>query len=146
VATDLEREKSRYRWKVEAGAQWVITQPVFDPDSLFRFLDFADPFGNPVIAGLWPLHSLRNAEFMANEVPGVFVPSAVLQRMGQWTSAEDQQKEGLQIALEITEAVKPRVRGLQVSAPLGQVDRLWPILDLAGCVAHPAPGEEAGGA
>ncbi|WP_243286831.1 bifunctional homocysteine S-methyltransferase/methylenetetrahydrofolate reductase [Geothrix terrae] len=130
VAPDLEREKTRFRYKVEAGAQWAITQPVFDPDSLFRFLDFAEVVapGLPVIAGIWPFKSLRNAEFMANEVPGVLVPSALLTRMARWTTAEDQVKEGLAIAQETIAAIRPRIRGLQLSAPFGQVELVAPLL------------------
>jgi homocysteine S-methyltransferase len=131
VAPDLEREQARFRWKVEAGAQWAITQPVFDAGSLFRFLDFADPFGIPVIAGIWPLKSLRNAQFMAHELPGVFVPPSVLERMGRWSAAEDQVKEGLAIAEEIVSAIRPRVRGLQLSAPFGQVELVAPLLQAA---------------
>ncbi|WP_243319575.1 bifunctional homocysteine S-methyltransferase/methylenetetrahydrofolate reductase [Geothrix sp. SG200] len=130
VAPDLEREKTRFRYKVEAGAQWAITQPVFDPDSLFRFLDFAEGVapGLPVIAGIWPFKSLRNAEFMANEVPGVLVPPALLTRMARWATADDQVKEGLAIAQETIEAIRPRIRGLQLSAPFGQVELVAPLL------------------
>ncbi len=132
VAPDLEREKARFRYKVEAGAQWAITQPVFDAESLFRFLDFGESLdsrgGLPIIAGIWPLKSLRNAEFMANEVPGVFLPPGILARMAKWTSSEDQVKEGLAIALEIIETIRPRVRGLQLSAPFGQVELVAPLL------------------
>jgi homocysteine S-methyltransferase len=131
VAPDLEREKSRFRYKVEAGAQWAITQPVFDAESLFRFLDFNESLeggGLPILAGIWPLKSLRNAEFMANEVPGVFLPPSVLARMAKWPSSEDQIKEGLAIAREIIEAIRPRVRGLQLSAPFGQVELVAPLL------------------
>ena len=122
VAPDLEREFSRFRYKVEAGAHWAITQPVFDADSLFRFLDFASQFSIPIIAGVWPLMSLRNAEFMANEVPGVFVPPALIQRMRNCKTAEDQKKEGLAIAHELVEKIRSSVRGLQISAPLGNVE------------------------
>ena len=132
VAPDLEREKSRFRYKVEAGAQWAITQPVFDADHLFRFLDFAEALdgkgGIPIIAGIWPLKSLRNAEFMANEVPGAYVPPSVLARMASRTTAEDQLKEGLDIAREVIELIRPRVRGLQLSAPFGQVELVAPLL------------------
>lgn len=131
VALDTEREQERFRYKVDAGAEWAITQPVFDTDSLFRFLDFAEPFGIPIMAGIWPLKSLRNAEFMANEVPGVFVPKALLERMATRHTAEDQLKEGLDIATELIERVRPRVRGLQISAPLGQVDLLEGLLRLS---------------
>jgi homocysteine S-methyltransferase len=128
VAVDLERENRRFKWKAEAGAQWAITQPVFDADSLFRFLDFSEPFGLPVIAGIWPLKSLRNAEFMAHEVPGVYVPPAILERMGRWSTKDDQVKEGLAIAMEIIGVIRPRIRGLQLSAPFGQVELVAPIL------------------
>ena len=132
VAPDLEREKSRFRYKVEAGAQWAITQPVFDAEHLFRFLDFAEALdgkgGIPIIAGIWPLKSLRNAEFMANEVPGAYVPPSVLARMASRTTAEDQLKEGQDIAREVIELIRPRVRGLQLSAPFGQVELVAPLL------------------
>jgi homocysteine S-methyltransferase len=105
-----------------------MTQPVFDPESLFRFMDFAQPLGIPVIAGLWPLKSLRNAQFMANEVPGVFVPQSILDRMAKFSSAEDQLKVGLDITRETIEAVMPRVQGLQVSAPMGNVEMLVELL------------------
>jgi methionine synthase / methylenetetrahydrofolate reductase(NADPH) len=130
VALDMEREKERFRYKVEAGADWAITQPVFDADALFRFLDFAQPLGIPFLAGIWPLKSLRNAEFMANEVPGVTMPPSLLARMSRRTTAEDQLKEGLEIAREIIERIRPRVQGLQLSAPLGQVDLLDSLLDV----------------
>ncbi len=138
MAIDLEKEQHRFRYKVEAGAKWAMTQPVFDSDSLFRFLDFAQPLGVPFIAGIWPLKSLRNAQFMANEVPGVFVPAAILQRMERWRRAEDQLKEGLQIACEIIETIRPRIQGLQISAPLGQVELLGGILQVSGCVPEGA--------
>ncbi len=127
-APDREREWTRFRRKVEAGAEWAVTQPVFDAESLFRFLDFAEPFGIPVIAGLWPLKSSRNAQFMATEIPGVHVPRAVLDRMAKFDKAEDQLKEGLDLAREIVEAVRPRIQGLQLSAPFGQVELVAPFL------------------
>jgi methionine synthase / methylenetetrahydrofolate reductase(NADPH) len=134
VAVDPARELHRFRYKVEAGAQWAMTQPVFDAESLFRFLDAAERYGIPFLAGIWPLKSLRNAQFMANEVPGVFVPPPILARMARWTSAEDQLREGLQIAGEVIEAIRPRVQGLQISAPMGQVELLTDLLELSGCV------------
>ena len=128
VAIDVAREKERFRYKVDAGAEWAITQPVFDADALFRFLEFATPLGIPILAGIWPLKSLRNAEFMANEVPGVRVPPELLKRMARHSSAEDQLKEGLDIAREIIDRVSPSVRGLQLSAPFGQVEFLDTLL------------------
>ncbi len=129
VAPDLNREFSRFQYKVEAGAHWAITQPVFDADSLFRFLDFASKFSIPIIAGIWPLMSLRNAEFMANEVPGVFVPPSLIERMRQCKNAEDQKKEGLDIARELLFVVRGQVQGLQISAPLGNVDMALSLLE-----------------
>ena len=127
-APDREREWTRFRRKVEAGAEWVVTQPVFDVESLFRFLDFAQPFGIPVIAGLWPLKSFRNAQFMATEIPGVNLPQSILNRMASRTSAEDQLKEGMDIAREILETARPRIQGLQLSAPFGQVELVAPFI------------------
>ncbi|MDR2697328.1 MAG: bifunctional homocysteine S-methyltransferase/methylenetetrahydrofolate reductase [Holophagales bacterium] len=127
-APDREREWARFRRKVEAGAEWAVTQPVFDAESLFRFLDFAQGFDIPVIAGLWPLKSLRNAQFMATEIPGVNVPRAVLERMASRKSAPDQLKEGMDIAHEILEATRPRINGLQLSAPFGQVELVAPFI------------------
>ncbi len=122
VASDIEKEKSRFRYKVEAGAEWAITQPVFDSESLFRFLEFSSQFSIPIIAGIWPLKSIRNAEFMANEVPGVYVPNKVLERMRKCKTADEQMEEGILIARELIEEIKSSVQGLQISAPLGMVD------------------------
>lgn len=122
VAPDLQKEFERFRYKVEAGAQWAITQPVFDSESLLRFLDFSSQFKVPIIAGIWPLMSLRNTEFMANEVPGVYVPPRILDRMRACKTTDDQRKEGLQIAFELISDIKRNVQGLQISAPLGQVE------------------------
>jgi homocysteine S-methyltransferase len=123
AAPDAEREMSRFGWKVEAGAEYAVTQPVFDLEQLDRFLARVEPLGIPIIAGIWPLVSLRNAEFLANEVPGVTVPEAVLTRMRH---ASDHGKEaalaeGVAIAQEMLAAVRPWVAGVQVSAPLGKV-------------------------
>ena len=122
VAPDLQKEFERFRYKVEAGAQWAITQPVFDSESLLRFLDFSSQFRVPIIAGIWPLMSLRNAEFMANEVPGVYVPERILERMRACKTTDDQRKEGLQIVFELISDIKRNVQGLQISALLGQVE------------------------
>jgi homocysteine S-methyltransferase len=127
-APDREREWARFRRKVEAGAEWAVTQPVFDAESLFRFLDFAQGFNIPIIAGLWPLKSSRNAQFMATEIPGVHVPQTVLERMARRDSAGDQLKEGMDIAHEILEATRSRIKGLQLSAPFGQVELVAPFI------------------
>src|SRR5436190_6716 len=123
-AVDLDRELSRFAWKVDAGAEFAVTQPVFDPTQLEAFLARVGQFKIPIVAGIWPLLSLRNAEFLANEVPGVSVPEAVLTRMRQ---AQDKGKEaalaeGVKIAREMCQQVKGTVQGVQVSAPFGKVE------------------------
>ncbi|HEX5003706.1 MAG TPA: bifunctional homocysteine S-methyltransferase/methylenetetrahydrofolate reductase [Gemmatimonadales bacterium] len=123
AAPDLERELSRFAWKVDAGAEYAVTQPVFDLDQLDRFLDLTARHRIPIVAGIWPLVSLRNAEFLANEVPGVSVPQAVLDRM-RAASAKGREEglaEGVRIAREMLAAARSRVQGVQVSAPLGRV-------------------------
>ena len=123
AAPDLDRELRRFAWKVEAGAEFAITQPVFDLEQLDRFLKRVESFRVPIVAGIWPLVSLRNAEFLANEVPGVSVPDTVLDRMRR-ASAEGKEAalaEGVRISREMLAAVAERVQGAQVSAPMGRV-------------------------
>jgi homocysteine S-methyltransferase len=120
-AIDLEHELRRFAWKVEAGAQFAITQPVFDPLQLKAFLKAIEGFRIPIIAGIWPLTSYRNAEFMSNEVPGVVVPPAILDRMRRAPDAEAQRREGIAIAREMLAEVRAEIQGVQVSAPFGKV-------------------------
>src|SRR5205807_9705662 len=80
-AVELDRELYRFHWKVDAGAEFAVTQPVFDVRQLESFLKRVEAYRIPIVAGIWPLISLRNAEFLANEVPGVVVPAEVLERM-----------------------------------------------------------------
>jgi len=133
-AVDQERELSRFRYKVEAGADFAVTQPVFDPASLERFLEHVDGRRIPVIAGIWPLLDLRNAEFLANEVPGVSVPRAIVERMrrAQESGSDAALEEGMAIALEMIEAVRPLVRGFHISAPWGRVDVALRVLREGG--------------
>jgi len=132
TATDAERELSRLYWKVDAGAEFAVTQPVFDVDQLAQFLKRAEQYRLPVVAGLWPLISLRNAEFLANEVPGVTVPERVLVRMrrAQENGPDAALAEGIAIAREVKEALKGLVQGVQISAPLGRVDVALQVLAL----------------
>src|SRR5436305_269254 len=123
-AVELDRELSRFHWKVDAGAEFAVTQPVFDVRQLESFLKRVEAYRIPIVAGIWPLVSLRNAEFLANEVPGVVVPAEVLERMRR---AQDKGKEaalaeGVKIAREMFEQVKSSVQGVQVSAPFGRVE------------------------
>ena len=118
---DLDREIARFEWKVDAGAQLCVTQPVFDVEALLSFLQRIGHVRIPVIAGVWPLASYRNAEFMNNEVPGVTVPLRVLERMRGADTKEKARNEGIAIAQEALEALLPYVQGVQISAPFGRV-------------------------
>ncbi len=124
AAIDPAQEISRFEWKVDAGAEFAITQPVFDADQLERFLERIAHVRIPVVAGIWPLVSARNAEFLANEVPGVVVPPPVLNRMRAASdrSKEHAVREGITIAREMLGRVRPLVQGVQVSAPFGKVE------------------------
>ncbi|MDD3885291.1 MAG: bifunctional homocysteine S-methyltransferase/methylenetetrahydrofolate reductase [Victivallaceae bacterium] len=130
-AIDLEREYRRTCEKVEAGAEFIITQPVFATEALFAFLDRIEHLKTPVIAGIWPLTGLRNAEFMRTEVPGVVVPDEVMRRMAEHESREAQGEVGIAIAAENIVAVRDRVAGVDVSAPLGKVDVALEVLNRA---------------
>ena len=124
AAVDPAMELKRFEYKVEAGAEYAITQPVFDVAQLERFLGEITHVRIPIIAGIWPLVSVRNAEFLANEVPGVVVPDTVISRMRRANdkSKEHAVAEGIAIAREMLECVKSAVQGVQVSAPFGKVD------------------------
>ncbi|MEA1952650.1 MAG: bifunctional homocysteine S-methyltransferase/methylenetetrahydrofolate reductase [Planctomycetota bacterium] len=126
---DQDRELDRFRQKVEAGAEFAITQPVFDPDALLRFLDRAQGHGIPIMAGIWPLASYRNATFMNNEVPGVEIPDSIMQRMASVESREDQLKMGVDIARESVDRVRDRVAGIQVSAPFGKISTALSVIE-----------------
>jgi homocysteine S-methyltransferase len=130
-AVEPEREIERYFRKIDAGAEFAITQPVFDVEALLRFLDRVEehPRRIPVIAGIWPLVSYKNAEFMNNEVPGVVVPREVLDRMARCRSKEEGHRVGIEIARKIIERIAPRVSGFQVSAPLGNVETALAVLE-----------------
>ena len=118
-APDIEHELRRFAYKVEAGAEYAITQPVFDLRLLEEFLKRIESFRIPVIAGIWPLTSLRNAEFMKNDLR-VSMPEEIMLRMAQADTPDAARQEGIQIAQEMLEVVRPLVQGVQVSAPFGR--------------------------
>src|SRR5499433_563496 len=120
-AVDLDYELRRFEWKVQAGAEFAITQPTFDVRQLEAFLERIEGYRIPIIAGIWPLVSYRNAEFLANEVPGVVVPESVLDRMQRVTDKDAAREEGLAIARETLHEIRHMVQGVQVSAPFGRV-------------------------
>jgi homocysteine S-methyltransferase len=116
---DIEHELRRFEYKVEAGAEYAITQPVFDLRLLEVFLKRIEGHRIPVIAGIWPLTSLRNAEFMKNDLR-VSMPDEIMARMAHADSPDAARKEGIKIAQEMLDAVRPLVQGVQVSAPFGR--------------------------
>jgi homocysteine S-methyltransferase len=116
---DIEQELRRFNYKVEAGAEYAITQPVFDLRLLEIFLERIKEHRIPVIAGIWPLTSLRNAEFMKNDLR-VSMPEEIMLRMAQADTPDAARREGILIAQEMLEAVRPFVQGVQVSAPFGR--------------------------
>jgi homocysteine S-methyltransferase len=128
-ALDLDDEVRRFAYKVEAGAEFAISQPVFDTAEFQRFLQRVDGARIPILAGITPLESLRHAEFMANEVPGVRVPAAVVDRMREADARGRARDEGLAIAREIVAAVRPLVQGLEISTAAGAAEIALHVLD-----------------
>ncbi|MDP2480649.1 MAG: bifunctional homocysteine S-methyltransferase/methylenetetrahydrofolate reductase [Candidatus Palauibacterales bacterium] len=132
-ALDLEREIERWYWKVDAGADFGVTQPVFDHSVLESFLERIERAGTrlPIVAGVWPLTSQRDAEFLNNEVPGIEVPAAVIERMrsAEASGAEAARAEGLAIARELAFELDELVQGFQLTAPAGDVDRALSVLE-----------------
>ena len=127
-AIDFEREVRRTHEKVAAGASWITTQPVFEVNALMKFLDAIADTNVPVIAGVWPMASLRNALFMKNEVPGVIVPDWIIEKMSQSDEQAGQLAIGIDIARQTLADIRPHVAGVQVSAPLGNVNTALKVL------------------
>lgn len=120
-ALDLNDEIRRFEYKVEAGAEFAITQPVFDVAQLRSFLERTTHVRIPVLAAIAPLESLRDAEYLANEVPGVRVPEVIIDRMRSADSAGQATEEGLSIACEIAVEVRPLVQGVQLTPAMGSL-------------------------
>jgi methionine synthase / methylenetetrahydrofolate reductase(NADPH) len=127
---DIEQEIRRFEHKVEAGAEYAITQPVFDLKLLEMFLKRVEQYRIPVIAGIWPLTSLRNAEFMKNDLK-VSMPAEIMVRMAALGSPEAARAEGIKIAREMLAEARPMVQGCQVSAPFGKYIAAAQVLGLA---------------
>ncbi|UCD23000.1 MAG: bifunctional homocysteine S-methyltransferase/methylenetetrahydrofolate reductase [Gemmatimonadota bacterium] len=129
-ASDPERELKRFYWKVDAGAEFAVTQPVFEPRQFEEFLKLTEEYGIPILAGIWPLRSLRNAEFLANEVPDVVVPESVLERMRKANEQGDEAAaaEGVMIAREVMQEIGDAVQGVQLTGSSGQVQRALEVL------------------
>ena len=128
-AENLDAEMRRFEYKVEAGAEFAVTRPVFDVAGFERFYKRVEGMRIPLLVGLWPFESVLNAEFMANEVPGVTVPAPVIERMHHAESADAAAMEGVAIAREVGRALKPLVQGVHVSAPSSRVEAALAVLD-----------------
>jgi methionine synthase / methylenetetrahydrofolate reductase(NADPH) len=129
--TDLDEEVRRFEYKVEAGAEYAVTQPVFDLRLLENFLRRIEHFRIPVVAGIWPLVSVRNAEFMKNELR-VSVPDEILERMARAQSPDVARAEGVAIAREMLIAVRQMAQGAQISAPMGRYSSAVDVLEALG--------------
>lgn len=121
VASNFNLELDRFSKKVEAGAEYAITQPVFDTQSFFKFLEAIEPFRIPIVAGIWPFTSYKNAEFMKNEVPGVIVPDEILEKMYAAKNRQQALQTGIEIAREVMGEIDKHVAGFAISAPFGNV-------------------------
>jgi homocysteine S-methyltransferase len=128
---NLDEEIRRFEYKVEAGAEYAVTQPVFDLTLLETFLRRIAHCRIPVVAGIWPLVSMRNAEFMRNELR-VSVPDSILERMSRAASPEAAREEGIAIAREMLAAVRDLVQGAQISAPMGRYSTAVDVLEALG--------------
>ena len=128
---NLDEEIRRFEFKVQAGAEYAVTQPVFDLSLLENFLRRIEHCRIPVIAGIWPLVSVRNAEFMKNELR-VSVPDSILERMARAKSAEAAREEGITVAREMLIAVRSLVQGAQISAPQGRYASAVDVLEALG--------------
>jgi homocysteine S-methyltransferase len=129
AALNYPRELARLREKKNAGAELVMTQPVYSPEVLGRLLDDVAPLELPVLVGLLPLASYRNAEFLHNEVPGMQVPDDIRERMRKAGSGADARKEGVAIAREMLAAVRHRVAGAYVMPPLERYELALEVID-----------------
>ncbi|MEZ4460618.1 MAG: bifunctional homocysteine S-methyltransferase/methylenetetrahydrofolate reductase [bacterium] len=141
AAADYERELRRLDEKVAAGAKFIMTQPVYDPRVLEKFLDDTQHLDVPVLVGLLPLASYRNAEFLHNEVPGMSVPDDIRERMQKAGSGPEARREGVRIAQETLQAVAHRVVGAYIMPPLGRYAAALEILECIEGYATPAPEE-----
>jgi len=129
--TDLDEEVRRFEYKVEAGAEYVVTQPVFDIRLLENFLRRIEHCRIPVVVGIWPLVSVRNAEFMKNELR-VSVPDSILERMARAQTPEAARAEGVAIAREMLIAARQTVQGAQISAPQGRYNLAVDVVEALG--------------
>jgi homocysteine S-methyltransferase len=139
AALDYDRELRRLEQKCRAGAEFIMTQPVYDPAVLERFLNDIKGFDMPVLVGLLPLASLRNAEFLHNEVPGMSIPENILERMRKAGKGPAAREEGIRIAQEALQEVAHRVVGAYIMPPLGRYGSALHVLKVVGFGEPPHP-------
>jgi len=127
---DMEKEVRRLEEKVKAGAEYVMTQPVYDPRTLERFFSMIRHLDVPLLVGILPLYSHRNAEFLHNEVPGMSIPDEIRERMRKAGSGEKAQLEGVAIARESTLAAREMGQGVYVMPPFNKVDLAVRVIEV----------------
>ena len=134
ASVDTDYEIHHFEWKVDAGAQFAVTQPIFDVAGFLEFLQRIEHVRIPVVAAVWPLVSYRNAEFLNNEVPGIVVPEPIIERMrlASERGKEAGMAEGLAIARDMVAELEPHVEGVQISAPFGKVDFALEVFEALG--------------
>ncbi|MBF0443086.1 MAG: bifunctional homocysteine S-methyltransferase/methylenetetrahydrofolate reductase [Oligoflexales bacterium] len=130
VHRDFEYEMDRFRKKIDAGAEWAITQPVFDFKSMLRFFEYLEKNNVkiPIIAGIWPLTSLRNAQFMNNEVPGIVIPDEIMKKMAEAKTKESAREAGEEIARDLCANLYSYIQGVQVAAPFGRIESALKVI------------------
>ena len=128
-ASNLDEELRRFDYKVEAGAEFILTRPIFDVSAFERIHPRIAAARLPIVAGIFPFDSLRNAEFMANEVPGVRVPDPIMDRMRRADGTAAAAAEGIAVAREIASALRGAVQGVQVSTPSGNIEAALGVID-----------------
>jgi methionine synthase / methylenetetrahydrofolate reductase (NADH) len=129
AASNIDEELRRFDYKVEAGAEFVMTRPIFDLGNFERFLKRIESARLPIVAGVFPFESARNAEFIANEVPGARVPEALMERMRRADGHDAAAAEGITIAREIAFRLRTSVQGIHVSTQSGNIDSALAVVD-----------------
>ena len=114
---------------MQAGAEYIMTQPVYDPRAIERFLKDSRHLNRPVLIGILPLYSHRNAEFLHNEVPGMSIPDDIRERMRVAGSGEDAQQEGVSIAQEALRAARDVAQGVYIMPPFNKLHLALPVVD-----------------
>jgi homocysteine S-methyltransferase len=128
-AADFDKGLARLAKKREAGAELIMTQPIFQTELLETVLRRIEHLAMPVLVGVLPLVSYKNAEFLHHEVPGMQIPEAIRERMRKTPGGEAARKEGIKIAREMLFAVRERVQGAYLMPPLGRYELALEVLD-----------------